>query len=118
MQSRKRKKGGGGAYMKCQLLRWHVEVDDTFDQARVSWWRQADFGPHCLQTLCGSHRVPILVKYLRRFLVFPYIMAIYILITCSPEAGLQRFDLLRQLFMPSIHFLPADLQMHWDWVSE
>ncbi len=28
--------------MECQLLRCHVEVDDAFDQARISWWRQAD----------------------------------------------------------------------------
>ena len=115
MQSRKRKESGG-AYMKCQLLRLHVEVNDRFDQARVSWWRQANLGPHCLQALSWFHRVPIPVKHLTGLLVFLYIMPVGLLIvcTCSPEAGLQKCHLLQQLFMPSIHLLPAGLQVHWE----
>jgi len=101
--------------MECQLLRCHVEVDDAFDQARISWWRQADLGPHCLQTLCRSHRVSIAVKQLRGLFVVLYIVLVGILIMCtrSPEAGLQRLHLLQQLSMPFIHFYPAGLQMHW-----
>ena len=58
-EKERRGEGGGGAYMKCQLLRWHVDVDNTLDQARVSWWRQADLGAtlpsNSLQVSQGPH---------------------------------------------------------------
>lgn len=104
----------GCAYMECQLFRLHVEVHDTLDEARVSWWGQANLGPHCLQTLRESDRVPIAVKHLTAFVVLLYIIpvSLFIVCTCSPEAGLQRLHLLQQLFMPAIHLLPGHLQVH------
>jgi len=60
--------------MAPEELAFHVEVDDAFDQARISWWRQAGLGPHCLQTLCRSHRVSMAVKQFRGLFVVLYIV--------------------------------------------